>query len=165
MIRPTPPTRAALHRAARAVCGSHDFDDTSDRNAPVIESHDEGGPGAVSRLPPMAGDQARPAQSHRRAALDPQSHVRRPAHGIQRGKSSMNPSVDQQISRRVREVRISKGVSADTVATWLGLKDDEYADREAGDVAFNLLELIELSRRLGVPTFAFTRAMLKARAA
>ena len=77
----------------------------------------------------------------------------------------MNPSVEQHISRRVREVRISKGVSAETVATWLGLKDDEYADREAGEIAFNLLELIELSRQLGVPTFAFTRAMLKARAA
>ena len=77
----------------------------------------------------------------------------------------MDHIIDQHVSQRVKESRVAKGVDAHTVAKWLGLEIDEYNARETGEIAFNLLELIELSWKLNVPTSAFTRDMPRRKAA
>ena len=74
----------------------------------------------------------------------------------------MDREIDRHVSHRVREIRIAKGVDAHLAAKWLGLDAGEYAEREAGEIGFNLLELIELSWKLNVPTSTFTGGMPKA---
>ena len=54
----------------------------------------------------------------------------------------MDREIDRHVSHRVREIRIAKGVDAHSAAKWLGLDAGEYAEREAGEIGFNLLELI-----------------------
>ena len=75
----------------------------------------------------------------------------------------MDREIDRHVSHRVREIRIAKGVDPHIAAKWLGLDAGEYAEREAGEIGFNLLELIELSWKLNVPTSTFTGGMPKAR--
>ena len=77
----------------------------------------------------------------------------------------MDHAIDQHVSQRVKETRLTKGVDVCTAARWLGLTAEEYAERESGEIAFNLLELIELSWKLNVPTSAFTRGMPRMRTA
>jgi len=73
---------------------------------------------------------------------------------------SLLPSspIDVRVGERVREYRVLAGFTVSETAGWLGTREQDYEDREAGKIRFAAADLIDLSRKFRVRPSYFLRA-------